>query len=53
MSLITILAAQERIYKSQHETILADLNQYTDNMVCLVITLTDDTIKYMCILPLV
>ena len=34
--------------KSQHETILADLNQYTA-VTRLVIILTDDAIKHTCI----
>ena len=60
MCLITILAeamlanhTQEHAYKSQHETILADLNQYTAKTLCLVIILTNDSFKYMCIWPLV
>ena len=40
--------AQKHAYKSQHETILADLNQYMTKT-HLVIILTDDAIKYMCI----
>ena len=39
------------IRKSQHETILADLNRYTTAM-RLVIILMDDAIKHMCIWPL-
>ena len=39
------------IHKSQHETILADLNWYTAKT-SLVIILMDDAIKYTCFWPL-
>ena len=41
--------AQEHTYKSQHETILADLNQYSAKTWRL---LMDDAITYMCILAI-
>ena len=44
------ITAQEDAYKSQHETILAKFNRYTEGM-CLEIILTDDAIKQMCIWP--
>ena len=40
--------------KSQHKTILADLNQYTiviETLWLSLLILTDDAIKYMCIWP--
>ena len=45
------ITAQVHAHKSQHETILADLNQYKAAM-CLLIILTDDAIKQTCIWPL-
>ena len=42
---------QMHTYKSQHETILADLNENMTAM-HLVIILTDDAIKRACIWPL-
>ena len=57
--LITILAAavwqitaQEQTYKSQHEIILADFDRYMVKTLSLVIILTDDAIKYTCILAI-
>ena len=57
MCLIMILAAtvlanhspEVAAYKSQYETILADLNQYMAKTLDLVIILMDDAIKYTCI----
>ena len=46
------ITTQEHTYKSQRETILADLNWYTAKT-CLVIILMDDAIKYTYIWPLV
>ena len=46
-----LITAQENPYKSQHETILADLNRYT-TATRLVIILTDDAIKHACVWPL-
>ena len=46
------ITAQEHACKSQHETILADLNRYTTAM-CLVIILMDDAIKHTCIWTLI
>ena len=37
------------VYKSQHETILANLNRYTAKTLCLVVILMDDAIKHMLI----
>ena len=48
---VSAITTKEHTYKSQHETILAELNWYMAKM-CLVIILTGDTIKYMCILRL-
>ena len=45
------ITAQEHTYKSQHETILANLNQYKTVM-RLVIILMDDAINHMCVWPL-
>ena len=52
MHLITILAAtQEHTHKSQHESILDDLNWYMARTLCLLTILTDDAMKYKCIWP--
>ena len=45
------ITALEQAYKSQHETILADLYLYRAKTY-LAIILTDDAIKYKCIWPL-
>ena len=42
------ITAYERVYKSLHETTLADFNRYM-TATCLVIILMDDAIKYTCI----
>ena len=59
MCLIMILAAavlhitdKKHAYKSQYETILADLNRYMAKTLRLVISLMDDAINYMCMWPL-
>ena len=45
------ITAQENAYKSQHETILAELNRYT-TATRLVIILMDEAIKHTCVWPL-
>ena len=50
-STVLAITALECTYKSQHETILADLNWYT-TATSLVIIVTDDAIKHTCIRPL-
>ena len=41
--------SQPTTYKSQHETILAVLNQHTAKTLCLLIILMDNAITHMCI----
>ena len=52
---ILLNTAQEQAYKSEYETTLADLNQYTTatHLILGVIILMDDAIKYTCIWPFV
>ena len=40
------------IHKSQHETILGDLNRHTAKTLLLLLILADDAIKYTCILTI-
>ena len=46
-ALATRITAKEHACKSQHETILADLNWYTTKTLQLLIIVTDDAIKYV------
>ena len=59
MCLIMILAvgvlvnhSPKHACKSQHQTVMSDLNRYIAKTLRSVIILTDDAIKYKCIWPL-